>query len=128
MVAARWRPWPSLRWRPPRSLGLERLAMVLFDIPDIRLFWTSDQRFLKQFKAGDLSTKWVGLAQRAAQRARRGHRARAGPQSAGGRCFGFERARADQRAGLTSRSVPPAQVQVLLQVSALLQGCGLLGV
>jgi len=39
------------------SLGLERLAMVLFDIPDIRLFWTSDQRFLKQFKSGDLSTK-----------------------------------------------------------------------
>lgn len=41
----------------PRSLGLERLAMVLFDIPDIRLFWTADQRFLKQFKAGDLTTK-----------------------------------------------------------------------
>lgn len=31
--------------------------MVLFDIPDIRLFWTADQRFLKQFKAGDLNTK-----------------------------------------------------------------------
>ena len=40
------------------GLGLERLAMVKFAIGDIRLFWTSDQRFLKQFRAGDLSTKF----------------------------------------------------------------------
>uniref|UniRef100_A0A383VUV0 phenylalanine--tRNA ligase n=1 Tax=Tetradesmus obliquus TaxID=3088 RepID=A0A383VUV0_TETOB len=40
------------------GLGLERLAMVLFDIPDIRLFWSDDDRFLKQFKAGDLNSKF----------------------------------------------------------------------
>jgi len=32
------------------GLGLERLAMKLFDIPDIRLFWSSDEGFLSQFR------------------------------------------------------------------------------
>jgi phenylalanyl-tRNA synthetase alpha chain len=31
------------------GLGLERIAMCLFDIPDIRLFWSTDPRFLQQF-------------------------------------------------------------------------------
>lgn len=31
------------------GLGLERIAMLLFGIPDIRLFWSKDQRFLSQF-------------------------------------------------------------------------------
>lgn len=31
------------------GVGLERLAMILFDIPDIRLFWSRDERFISQF-------------------------------------------------------------------------------
>ena len=37
------------------GLGLERLAMILFKIPDIRLFWTEDSRFHEQFKAGSIT-------------------------------------------------------------------------
>jgi len=28
------------------GLGLERFAMKLFDIPDVRLFWSEDARFI----------------------------------------------------------------------------------
>jgi phenylalanyl-tRNA synthetase alpha chain len=31
------------------GMGLERIAMLLFEIPDIRLFWSKDPRFLSQF-------------------------------------------------------------------------------
>ena len=31
------------------GIGLERIAMLLFGIPDIRLFWSKDARFLRQF-------------------------------------------------------------------------------
>lgn len=38
------------------GVGLERLAMLAFDIPDIRLFWSEDERFLNQFK--DLDSRF----------------------------------------------------------------------
>ncbi|KAI0035775.1 hypothetical protein K488DRAFT_76464 [Vararia minispora EC-137] len=38
------------------GLGLERIAMILFSIPDIRLFWTSDERFHSQFSPNAIST------------------------------------------------------------------------
>lgn len=38
------------------GLGLERLAMILFGVPDIRLFWSKDQRFAEQFRPGQVST------------------------------------------------------------------------
>ena len=36
------------------GLGLERLAMILFEIPDIRYFWSEDDRFIKQFESGEM--------------------------------------------------------------------------
>jgi phenylalanyl-tRNA synthetase alpha chain len=37
------------------GLGIERLAMVMFNIPDIRLFWSGDKRFLNQFTPGKIT-------------------------------------------------------------------------
>jgi phenylalanyl-tRNA synthetase alpha chain len=36
------------------GIGIERLAMRLFKIKDIRLFWSDDKRFLNQFKSGKI--------------------------------------------------------------------------
>lgn len=41
------------------GIGLERIAMLLFEIPDIRLFWSDDKRFLCQFEG--LSQDLAGL-------------------------------------------------------------------
>uniref|UniRef100_A0A1B6CIP1 Phenylalanine--tRNA ligase, mitochondrial n=1 Tax=Clastoptera arizonana TaxID=38151 RepID=A0A1B6CIP1_9HEMI len=37
------------------GVGLERLAMRLYNIPDIRLFWSNDTGFLSQFKVSDVN-------------------------------------------------------------------------
>jgi len=37
------------------GIGLERLAMLLFQVEDIRLFWSTDPRFLSQFSRGTIS-------------------------------------------------------------------------
>ena len=34
------------------GIGLDRIAMKLFSIPDIRLLWSEDPRFLEQWKDG----------------------------------------------------------------------------
>lgn len=38
------------------GIGLDRIAMLLFGIPDIRLFWSLDERFAKQFTQGKITT------------------------------------------------------------------------
>lgn len=38
------------------GIGLERIAMCLYDIPDIRLFWSTDSGFLSQFEFNDPNT------------------------------------------------------------------------
>ncbi len=40
------------------GMGLERISMAMFEIPDIRLFWSEDKRFLDQFEEGKI-TKFV---------------------------------------------------------------------
>jgi phenylalanyl-tRNA synthetase alpha chain len=37
------------------GLGLERIAMVLYAIPDIRLFWSADARFTGQWAPGEVA-------------------------------------------------------------------------
>lgn len=37
------------------GLGLERIAMCLYKIPDIRLFWSQDSGFLNQFKTDNIN-------------------------------------------------------------------------
>ena len=38
------------------GLGLDRLVMTQYAIPDIRLLWSEDERFLDQFAFSDSET------------------------------------------------------------------------
>jgi len=110
------------------GLGLERLAMILFDVPDIRLFWSLDPRFSDQFLGRATATATASAA-----RTRGGKTFRA--------CIALpERTRGVTRlagflsiadTGAASRRVrqqreADSQVQAVLQVSVVLQRRGLL--
>ena len=41
------------------GIGLERVAMLLYSIPDIRLFWSRDARFLNQFGGMDKIKRFI---------------------------------------------------------------------
>ena len=41
------------------GIGLERIAMLLYSIPDIRLFWSKDPRFLSQFSSSKPFQRFV---------------------------------------------------------------------
>lgn len=41
------------------GVGLERVAMLLFSIPDIRLFWSKDPRFLSQFSSKETVNTFI---------------------------------------------------------------------
>ncbi|KAL3271361.1 hypothetical protein HHI36_021845 [Cryptolaemus montrouzieri] len=41
------------------GLGIERIAMCLYKIPDIRLFWSNDSGFLNQFKFCDENSHFI---------------------------------------------------------------------
>jgi len=40
------------------GIGIDRWAMKLFDIPDIKILWSTNSRFLKQFQEGTI-TKFI---------------------------------------------------------------------
>ncbi len=42
------------------GFGIERLAMVKFEIPDIRVFWSNDPRITSQFK--DINSKFIEVS------------------------------------------------------------------
>ncbi|CAI4053787.1 hypothetical protein SKDZ_16G3090 [Saccharomyces kudriavzevii ZP591] len=54
LLKAGYRPSETVGWA--FGLGLDRIAMLLFEIPDIRLLWSSDERFSTQFSKGSITS------------------------------------------------------------------------
>lgn len=54
LIKAGYKPQDTVGWA--FGIGLDRVAMLLFEIPDIRLFWTLDERFHSQFKENTINT------------------------------------------------------------------------
>lgn len=50
LLRAGYKPSETIGWA--FGLGLDRIAMLLFEIPDIRLLWSRDERFSRQFSKG----------------------------------------------------------------------------
>lgn len=44
------------------GMGLERLAMVLYQVPDIRLFWSEDERVMGQFRGKGISVRYAPVS------------------------------------------------------------------
>ncbi|SCU84511.1 LADA_0D02080g1_1 [Lachancea dasiensis] len=53
LLNAGYKPDNQIGWA--FGLGLDRIAMLLFEVPDIRLFWTMDDRFHSQFHEGQIT-------------------------------------------------------------------------
>lgn len=66
------------------GIGLERVAMLLFTIPDIRLFWSKDPRFLSQFSSLESIKRFVPFSRHPASHKDVAFWLRSSSNSAGG--------------------------------------------
>ncbi len=66
------------------GIGLERVAMLLFTIPDIRLFWSKDPRFLSQFSSVESINRFVPFSRHPASHKDVAFWLRSSSNSAGG--------------------------------------------